>query len=116
MFAVMQGHEQSMLNEVDIDFRIPGLPHSVVKQADNYRVRELVKKTENHPHRQSLQRDLSTSIQCLQPVQCDVQENDSGHGQRRAVLNCSRQTLKRNAKSAKCIGVKASPIAHAGIS
>ena len=26
-------HEQSMLNEVDIDFRIPGLPHSVVKHA-----------------------------------------------------------------------------------
>ena len=54
----MQIHEQSMLNEVDIDFRIPGLPHSVVKQAENYRVRELVKKIENHPHRQSLQRDL----------------------------------------------------------
>ena len=51
-------HEQSMLNEVDIDFRIPVLPHSVVEQAENYRVRELVKKIENHPHRQSLQRDL----------------------------------------------------------
>ena len=51
-------HERSMLNEVDIDFRIPGLPHSVVKQADNYRARELVSKIENHPHRQSLQRDL----------------------------------------------------------
>ena len=51
-------HECSMLNEVDIDFRIPGLPHSVAKQADNYRVRELVKKIENHPHRQSLQQDL----------------------------------------------------------
>ena len=47
-----------MLNEVDIDFRILGLPHSVVKQAENSRVRELVKKIENHPHRQSLQRDL----------------------------------------------------------
>ena len=47
-----------MLNEVDIDFRIPRLPHSVVKQAKNYRVRELVKQIENHPHRQSLQRDL----------------------------------------------------------
>ena len=41
-------HEQSMLNEVDIDFRILGLPHSVVKQAENCRVRELVKKIENH--------------------------------------------------------------------
>ena len=52
------GNEQSMLNEVDIDFRIPRLPHSVVKQAQNYRVRELVKKIENHPHRHALQRDL----------------------------------------------------------
>ena len=51
-------HERSKLNEVDIDFRILGLPHSVVKQADNCRVRELEKKIENHPHRQSLQRDL----------------------------------------------------------
>ena len=51
-------HERSMLNEVDIDFRTPGLPHSVLKQADNCRVRELVKKIENHSHRQSLQRDL----------------------------------------------------------
>ena len=47
-----------MLNEVDIDFRILGLPHSVVKHAEKNRVRELVKKIENHRHRQSLQRDL----------------------------------------------------------
>ena len=52
------GNEQSMLNEVKIDFRILGLPHSVVKQAQNSRVRELVKKIENHPHRHALQRDL----------------------------------------------------------
>ena len=26
-------HEQTMLNEASMDFRIPGLPHSVVKQA-----------------------------------------------------------------------------------
>ena len=32
--------------------------HSVVKQAENSRVRELVKKIENHPHRQDLQADL----------------------------------------------------------
>ena len=55
-----------MLNEVDIDFRIPGLPHSVVKQADNYRVRELVKKIENHPHRQDLQFDLQQNKACNQ--------------------------------------------------
>ena len=47
-----------MLNEVDIDFRISGLPHFVVKQAENDGVRELVKQIENHPHRQALQHDL----------------------------------------------------------
>ena len=51
-------NEQSLLNEVNIDFRILGMPHYVVKQAQNSRVRELVKKIENHPHRHSLQRDL----------------------------------------------------------
>ena len=50
LFAVIRdaNHEQSMVNEDDIDFRIRGLPHSVVKQADNDRVREVVKKIENH--------------------------------------------------------------------
>ena len=47
-----------MLNEVNIDFRIPGLPHSVVKQVQNTRDRELVKKVENHPRRHAHQRDL----------------------------------------------------------
>ena len=45
-------------NEVDIDFRVSGLPHAVVKQTENSRVRELVKKIENHPHRQAIQDDL----------------------------------------------------------
>ena len=44
--------------DIDIDFRVYGLPHAVVKQAENSRVRELVKKIENHPHRQALQVDL----------------------------------------------------------
>ena len=44
--------------EIDIDFRVSGLPHAVVKQAENFRVRELAKKIESHPHRQALQADL----------------------------------------------------------
>ena len=44
--------------EIDIDFRVSGLPHAVLKQAENLRVRELVKKIESHPHRQTLQADL----------------------------------------------------------
>ena len=51
-------HEQTMLNEVNMDFRILGLQHSVVKQAESSRVHELVKKIENHPDRHALQQDL----------------------------------------------------------
>ena len=51
-------HEQTMLNEVNIDFRISGLPHSVVKQAVSSRARQLFKKIENHPDRHALQLDL----------------------------------------------------------
>ena len=35
-------HEQTMLNEVNMDFRIPGLPHSFVKHAQSTSVRELI--------------------------------------------------------------------------
>ena len=35
-----------------------GLPHAVVKQTENFRVRELVKKIESHPRRQAFQADL----------------------------------------------------------
>ena len=44
--------------EIDIDFRVSGLPHAVVKQAENFRVREPVKKIESHPHREALQANL----------------------------------------------------------
>ena len=46
------------INEEDIDFNIPGLPHSTVKQLHGASVRELIQKIENHPHRHALQRDL----------------------------------------------------------
>ena len=51
-------HEQTMLNEVNMDFRIPGLPHSVVKHAQSVSVRQLIQKIENHPDRHALQQDL----------------------------------------------------------
>ena len=44
--------------DIDIDFRVSGLSNAVVKQAENFRVRELVKKIESHPHRRVLQADL----------------------------------------------------------
>ena len=50
--------------EIDIDFRMSGLPHAFVKQAENFRVRELVKKIESHPHRRALQADLQQNNAC----------------------------------------------------
>ena len=44
--------------EYDIDFRVPGLSHAVVKEAEHLRVQELVKKIETHPHRAALHADL----------------------------------------------------------
>ena len=44
--------------EEDMDFKIPGLPHSTVKQLQSASVRELSQKIENHPNRHALQRDL----------------------------------------------------------
>ena len=48
----------TQLEEIDIDFRVSGLQHAVVKQAENFRLRELVKKIASHPHREALQADL----------------------------------------------------------
>ena len=44
--------------EHNIDFRVPGLSHSVVKEAEHLRVQELVRRIENHPHREALQADV----------------------------------------------------------
>ena len=42
----------------NIDFRVPSLSHSVVKEAEHLRVQELVQRIENHLHRAALQADL----------------------------------------------------------
>ena len=44
--------------EHKIDFRVPGLSHAVVEEAEHLRVQELVKRSENHPHREALHADL----------------------------------------------------------
>ena len=57
-------HEKILMNEADMDFRIPGLPHSVVKHAQSTSVRELIQKIENHPDRHALQQDLRQNQAC----------------------------------------------------
>ena len=49
-----------------MDFKIPGLPHSIVKHAQSTSVRQLIQKIENHPNRHALQQDLRQS-QSLNP-------------------------------------------------
>ena len=69
-----ENHESMMVNEADVDFNIPGLPHSVVKHAQSTSVRQLIQKIENHPNRHALQQDLQQS----QSFQSRVKTNDSG--------------------------------------
>ena len=73
-------HELTVLNEVNMDFRIPVLPHSVVKHAQSTSVREVIQKLENHPDRHALQQDLRQN-QAYDPC------NDSGSEQHRIVRN-----------------------------
>ena len=61
-------HEQTMVN---VDFRIPGLPHSVVKHAQSTCVRELIQKIENLPD-PTCSSTRSMTKQSLQPVQSRV--------------------------------------------
>ena len=53
------------INEEDIDFNIPGQPHSAVKQLHGASVRDLIQKIENHPHRHALPRDLQQRQQSI---------------------------------------------------
>ena len=47
--------------EEDMDFKIPEIPQSTVKQLQSANVRELIQKIENHPNRHAFQRDLQQS-------------------------------------------------------
>ena len=51
-------HESMMVNEADMDFRIPGLPQSVVKYAQSTSVRQLIQKIENQTGRHALQQGI----------------------------------------------------------
>ena len=48
------GQESTKVEKLDIDFRVPGLPHAVVTEAEHFRVQELVNKIESHLHREAL--------------------------------------------------------------
>ena len=53
-----ESQEPMMVNEADMDFRLPGQPHSVVKHAQSASGRDSNQKIEKHPNRHVLQKDL----------------------------------------------------------
>ena len=61
------------INEENIDFNIPGVPHSTVKRCVN--VRNLIQKIENHPQRQALQSDLQQHRQ-FNPFSKEITRRD----------------------------------------
>ena len=107
-------HEQTMLNEVNMDFRMPELPHSVVKHAQSTSVRVLIQKIENHPDRHALQQDLRQN-QAYNPFSPESKRmiQDVGNVKLFELLETD---LQRSAKHAYHTGAKASSIAHVGIS
>ena len=46
------------IDEENIDFNIPGVPHSAVERSQSVNVQNLIQKIENHPQRHALQSDL----------------------------------------------------------
>ena len=64
------GQESTEVEELNIDFRVPGLSHAVVKQAEHLRVQELVKKIVSHPRREALQADMQQN-NVYNPLSCD---------------------------------------------
>ena len=65
-----------VINEEDIDFNVPGVPHSTVKQLHGASVRDVIQKIENHPNRHALQRDVQQS-QPYNPFSQESKRNDS---------------------------------------
>ena len=69
--------------DIDINFRVSGLPHAVVKQAENFSVREIVKKIESHEESKKLIRDMGNvelfelceTIPKVQSSECFLFEN-----------------------------------------
>ena len=65
-----------VINEEDIDFNVPGVPHSTVKRSHGASVRNLIQKIENHPNRHALQRNLQQS-QSFNLFSPRIKRNDS---------------------------------------
>ena len=61
------------INEENIYFNIPRVPHSTVKRSHDVNARNLIQKIENHPQRQALQSDLQQHRQ-FNPFSKELQD------------------------------------------
>ena len=102
------------INEENIDFNIPGLPHSAVKRSHGVNVQNLIQKIENHPPRCALQSDLQQHRQ-FNPFSKESRNVIKTAGKLNCV-NYSMLNLKHSAKYVCRIGTSASSTAHAGTS
>ena len=97
------------IDEENIDFNIPGLPHSAVKQSHGTNVQNLIQKIENHPQRHALQSDLQQRRQ-FNPFSKESQDMI------KAAVNYSMWNPKHSAKYVCHKGTSASSTARAGTS
>ena len=88
------GQESTKVKERDIHFRVPGLSHAVVKQAEHFRVQELVKKDRKSSSSRSTSSQFAA--ECLQPIQQQFEGDDPRIGQFRVIQvarNFSKSTM-----------------------
>ena len=105
-------HEQTMLNEVNMDFRIPTFCCEACAEYKRSRI-----SSENwEPPKPTCSSTRSTTKPSLQSVQSGIQNRWFRKWATWSCVNCSRRTPRRSAKHAYLTGVKASPVAQAGIS
>ena len=100
------------INEENIDFNIPGLPHSTVKRSHGVNVRNLFQKIENHPQRHALQSDLQHHRQ-FNPFSKESRDVIKASWE---TLNCVNYLMlnpKHSAKYAYRTGTSASSTARA---
>ena len=95
----------TQLEEIYINSRVSGLPHAVVKQAENSRVRELMKKIESHPRREAL-RAVLQQINAYNPFSDESKAMIREMGNVELFELCEKKIQKCNAQNAFFIGIK----------
>ena len=94
-------HEQIMVNEADMDFRIAGVPHSVVKHAQSISVRQLIQKIENQPDRHALQQDLR-KIKHFKPYSPESKQIIQDVGD---IELCELREMESKTQCASCVNI-----------